>query len=136
MVNMHTKNYKFGKISRKRSLPWDMTNTQMWISQPDEVQLTLFHFSRKNCGLALDYSNWPLLGRPWINCPGILPVSSWFENNHTFKCWSGIFPKILTDMIILENCQDNILVYGCSQIQGTQFYSCWNLMKPGSQSGT
>ena len=30
----------------------------------------------------------------------------------------------------------NISVYGCSQIQGTTFYSCWNLMKPGSQSGT
>ena len=27
-------------------------------------------------------------------------------------------------------------MYGCSPIQGTKFYSCWNLVKPGSQSGT
>ena len=55
-----------------------------------------------------------------------------FENNHTFKCWSGIFPTILTYMIMLGNCQNNISLYGCSPIQGTKFYSRWNLMKPGS----
>ena len=33
-----------------------------------------------------------------------------------------------------KKCQ--ISLYGCSPIQGTTFYSCWNLMKPGSQSGT
>ena len=65
----------------------------------------------------------------WTLSPG-------FENNHTFKCWSGIFPTILTYMIMLENCQNNISVYGCSPIQGTKFYFCWNLMKPGSLSGT
>ena len=57
-------------------------------------------------------------------------------NNHTFKCWSGIFPTILSYVIMLENCQNNILVYGCSPIQGTEYYSCWNLMNPGSQSET
>ena len=70
-----------------------------------------------------------LLTRIWTLSPGL-------ENNHTNKCWSGIFPTILTYIIMLENCQNNILVYGCSPIQGTQFYSCWNFMKPGSQNGT
>ena len=65
----------------------------------------------------------------WTLSPG-------FENFHTFKYWSGIFPTILTYMIMLENCQNNILVYGFSPIQGTKYYSCWNLVKPGSQSGT
>ena len=73
-------------------------------------------------------------------CPVVLhlfwTLSPGFENNQTFKCWSGIFPTILTYMIMLENSQNNISVYGCSPIQGTTFYSCWNLMKPGSQSGT
>ena len=63
-------------------------------------------------------------------CPVVLhlfwTLSPGFENNHTFKCWSGIFPTILTYMIMLENCQNNISVYGCSPIQGTKFYSCQN----------
>ena len=33
----------------------------------------------------------------------------------------------------VENCKNNISVYGFSPIQGTTFYSCWNLMKPGFQ---
>ena len=70
-----------------------------------------------------------LLTRIWTLSPGL-------ENDHTLKCWSGIFPSILTYMIMLENCQSNILLYGCFPIQGTQFYSCWNLMKPGFKSGT
>ena len=65
----------------------------------------------------------------WTLSPG-------FENNHTFKCSYGIFLTILTYMIMLENCQNNISVYDSFQIQGTTFYSCWNLMKPGFQSGT
>ena len=73
-------------------------------------------------------------------CPVVLhlfwTLSPGFENNHTLKCWSGIFPTILTYIIMLENCQNNISVYVCTPIQGTTFYSCWNLMKPGSQSGT
>ena len=73
-------------------------------------------------------------------CPIVLhlfwTLSPGFANNHTFKFWSCIFPTILTNMTMFENCQNNISVYGCSPIQGTKFYSCWNLMKPGSQSGT
>ena len=60
--------------------------------------------------------------RIWTLSPGL-------ENNHTHKCWSDIFPTILTYM-------NNISVQVCSPIQGTTFYSGWNLMKPGSQSGT
>ena len=72
----------------------------------------------------------PILStRIWTLSPG-------FENNHPLKCWSDIFPTILTYMIMLENCQNNISVYSCSPIQGTKFHSCWNLMKPGSQSWT
>ena len=36
----------------------------------------------------------------------------------------------------LENWQNNISRYGFSTIWGTRFYSCWHLMKPGSQSET
>ena len=66
----------------------------------------------------------------------ICTLSPGLENNHTLKCWSRIFPSILTYIIMLENCQTNILVFGCAPIQGTKFYSCWILLKPGSQSGT
>ena len=34
----------------------------------------------------------------------------------------------------VQNC--HISVYGCSPIWGTKFYSCWNLLEPGSQSKT
>ena len=51
----------------------------------------------------------------WTLSPG-------FENNHTFKCWSVIFPTTLTYMIMLENCQNKISVYGCSPIQGTKYF--------------
>ena len=67
--------------------------------------------------------------RIWTLSPGL-------ESNHKLKCWSLIFQTILTYMNMLENCQNNISVYGCSPIQGTKFYSCWSLMKPGSQSGS
>ena len=80
---------------------------------------------------------WKTMGKI---CPVLLTriwtLSLGLENNHTRKCWSGIFPTILTYMIMLENCQNNISMYDCSPIQGTIFYSSWNLMKPGSQSGT
>ena len=70
----------------------------------------------------------PILStRIWTLSPGL-------ENNQTLKCWSGIFPTILTYTSMLENCQNNISVYGCSPIQGKKLDSFWNLMKPGSQS--
>ena len=60
-------------------------------------------------------------------CPVVLhlfcTLSSGFKNKHTLKCLSGIFPTILTSIFLLENCQNNISVYGCSPIQGTKFYS-------------
>ena len=40
-------------------------------------------------------------------CPIVLyffwTLSPGFENNHTFKCWSGIFAIIFTSLIMLEN---------------------------------
>ena len=57
----------------------------------------------------------------------ILTLSPGLENNHTFKCWYVIFPTIRTYMIMLENCQNNISVYGCSPIQGIFFCYCWRL---------
>ena len=73
-------------------------------------------------------------------CPIVLPLfwtfSPVFVINHTFKRWSGIFPTIWTYMNMLENCLNKHSVYGCSLIQGTKFYSCWNLIKSGSQSWT
>ena len=72
----------------------------------------------------------PILStRIWTFFPGL-------ENEHTFKCWSGVLPIILTLMIMLENCQNNISVYNWSPILGTKLYFCWNLMKPRFQSGT
>ena len=66
-------------------------------------------------------------------CPRVLhlfrTLSPGFEYSHTFKCWSGIFPIILTYTIMFENCQNNISMYGCSPIHETKFYSCWNLNK-------
>ena len=38
--------------------------------------------------------------------------------------------------MLIWYCQNKISVYACSPIQGTKFYSCWNLMKQGFQSGT
>ena len=73
-------------------------------------------------------------------CPLVLhlfwTLSLGFDNNLIFQCSSGIFPTILTYMNMLKNCQNNISVYDCSPTQGTKFYSWWNLMKQGSQSGT
>ena len=97
-------------------------NLSVWLlSNPGEKVQILVESTGQICPIVLHLF--------WTLSPG-------FENNHTFKCWSGIFPTILTYMIMLENCQNNISVYGCSPIQGTKCDSCWNLMKPGSPSGT
>ena len=57
-------------------------------------------------------------------CPVVLHIfctlSPGFENHYKFKCWSGIFPRILTYIIMLENCQNKISLFGCSPIQGTK----------------
>ena len=63
-------------------------------------------------------------------CPVVLhlfwTLSPGLENNHTLKCWSDIFPTILLCW--------KIATFKCMVV--LQFYSSWNLMKPGSQSGT
>ena len=56
----------------------------------------------------------PLFSIFWTLSPG-------FVNNHSFKCWSGIFPTILTYITMLGNCQKSISVYGDFPIQGTKF---------------
>ena len=103
-----------GKIADQHSSAWLFSNLG------DKVQI-LVESTGQICPVVL-YLFWTL--------------SSGFESTHTFKCWSGIFPTILTYVIMLENCHTNFSVYGCSSIQGTTFYYCWNLMKPGSQSRT
>ena len=104
---------------------------------PEKYQINIWMYGysqtqgtrSKKDGEVRDKSCPVLSTRIWTLSPGL-------ENNQTLKSWSGIFPTILKYMIMLENCQNNISVYGCFPIQGTKFYSCWNLMKPGSQSGT
>ena len=104
-----------------------------WFELPDQ-HLSVWLFSNPGDKVQI------LVESTAQNCPVVLhlcwTLSPGFENKHTFKCWSGIFPTILTYMIMLEDCQNNISVYGCSPIKGTKLSSCWNLMKPGSQSGT
>ena len=116
---------------------WQFSNTIIYVKIiakiPDQL-LSVLLFSNPGDKVQILVEN---TGRI---CPLVLhlfwTVSPGFENKHTFKCWPGIFPTILTYMIMLENWQNNISVYGCSLIQGTTPYSCWNLMKPGCQSGT
>ena len=48
-------------------------------------------------------------------CPA-LSTSIWtlahgLENNHTFKWYSGIFPTILTYIIMLDKCQNNVWLF-------------------------
>ena len=49
----------------------------------------------------------------WILSPG-------FENNHTLKCWSGIFPTIVTYVIMLEKLPE-------------QHFSLWLFFNPGDK---
>ena len=44
------------------------------------------------------------------------------ENNHTLKCWSCIFQTTQTYLVMLDNYQNNISMYGCSPIKSTKFY--------------
>ena len=131
--------YKFPWIGEQpytEMLFWQFSNINIYVKNVEKIQdqhLIVWLFSNPGDKVQKKWRTTgqicPLLStRIWTLSPGL-------ENNHTLKCWSGIFPTILTHMIILENCQNNILVYGCSPIQGTKFYRCWNLMKPGSQSG-
>ena len=97
----------------------------IWMYSYSQVQGTC---SKKRCRTTGQIR--PVLStRIWTLSPRL-------ENNHTFKCWSGIFSTILTYIIMLDNCQNNISVYDCSPIQGTKLYFCWNFLKPWFQSRT
>ena len=69
----------------------------------------------------------PVVLHVFVPCPLDLTI--------TIHSNAGIFPTILTYMIMLENCQSNISVNGGSPIQGKKFYSCLNLLKPGLRVG-
>ena len=44
------------------------------------------------------------------------------ENNKSSKCGSENFPRMLTYILCVENCQNNILTHSCLPIAGTLFY--------------
>ena len=46
------------------------------------------------------------------------------ENSDTLKCWSSIFPTTLIHVGQLEDCWNNISMYGCYPIQGQVSSSC------------
>ena len=108
---------------------------------PDKQEFHMFH---SEILASLNFNNNKILSpglenKLTLKCcssPSFWTLSPGLENNYTFKCWFCIFPTILTYNIMLENGQNKISVYGCSPIQGTKLKSCWNLMKPGSQSKT
>ena len=58
-------------------------------------------------------------------CPKVFHLfnilSAGLENNETLNFLFSIFPITLIYMVMLENCQNTILMYGCSPIQGTRF---------------
>ena len=118
-------------------LIWEFSNIIIYVKIVGKIQdqhLSAWLFSNPGDKVQI------LVESTGLICPVVLhlfwTLSPGLENNHAFKYWSCIFPTILTYIIRLENYQNNISVYGCSPIQGTKFYSCWNLMKPGYQSGT
>ena len=106
-------------------------HTSWCLLRPSYINMYMYGYSQiQGTSSKTTAQIWPVLStRIWTLSPGL-------KNNHTLKCWFGIFPTTLTYMIMLENCQSNFLVYSCSLIQWTKFHSCWNLMKSGSQSGT
>ena len=46
-----------------------------------------------------------------------------FENNHTLKCGSESFPRIMTYILCVEKCQSYIFTHGCVPIAGKLFYN-------------
>ena len=101
------------------------TNISMHCCSPIQRKMSKKVGNRENYGQTC-----PLLSTR------IRTLSPGLENNHRLKCWSCIFPTTLTYVVMLENCQNNISIYGCFPIQGKNVNSCWNFIKPGSQSAT
>ena len=65
---------------------------------------------------------WKIMGQI---CPllstRIRTLSPGLEENNALKCCFGIFPTTLIYIIMMENCQNNISMYGFSPIQGKRF---------------
>ena len=73
----------------------------IWIYSDSQIQGTRYQKIWRTTGQIC-----PILStRIWTLSPGL-------ENNHTLKCWSGIFPTTWTYMLMFKNCQNQISVYG------------------------
>ena len=57
-------------------------------------------------------------------------------NNHTLKFWSDNFSTTRTYVVKLEYCRNNLSMNVVLQSKGIDSNSCFNFMKPGSQSAT
>ena len=66
----------------------------------------------------------------------IRTLSPGLEDNCTLKCPICIFPTFLIYVGVLENCLNNISMFGCAPIQGTTYFLGESQIKSGSQSGT
>ena len=121
-----------GKQPYTEMLFWQISNIIIYVKIvgkiPDQLwSVWLFSNPRDNVQILVESTGQVcliVLHIFWTLSPG-------FGNNHTFKCWSGIFPTILPYMIMLEKCQNNLSVYCWSPIQGTK---CYSWMKPDSKS--
>ena len=121
-----------GEQPYTKLLFWQFSNTILYpkiVGQIPDQNLNVWLFSNPGDKVQIHIKSTGQI------CPVVLHLfwtfSPGFENNHKFKCWSSIFPTIL-----LENCQNNISVYGGSSIQGKKSYSYSNFIKTGSQSKT
>ena len=116
-------------------------NLVPWIGEQPYIKRLLWQFSM-HCNILRmyekmqdQYSNVSLFSNPgdkvlkrWKTTGQICPLLSTrirtlsprLENNNTLKCWCGIFPYILSMLQCMDNCQNSILMYGCSPIQGTR----------------
>ena len=122
---------KFCPLDWRSTLNWNVVLTifqhdhicqDCWKNTRSTFECTVIPKSRGQAPKKMETTRQicPVLStRIWTLSPGL-------ENNQTLKSWSGSFPTILKNMIMLENCQKNISVYGCFPIQGTKFYSCWS----------
>ena len=52
------------------------------------------------------------------------------ENNESSKCGSENFPRMVTYILCVENCQNNILTHSCLPIAGTLFYNVRHFHAP------
>ena len=124
LENNHTLKYCLGNLATLLYMLWllDKYQINIWMYGYSQTQGTRL----KKKGELWDKSvphfqqvsgPWPMDWRITIHSNGILVFfqQSW----HISLCWTNVRT-----------------MYGYSPIQGTTFYSRWNFMKPGSQSGT